>query len=36
MESDRAWRPADLLPGSFDPRELSVQVFAAGCEMPPE
>ncbi|MFL6198283.1 MAG: hypothetical protein ACJ76J_03820 [Thermoanaerobaculia bacterium] len=32
LESDRAWRPIDLLPGSFDPRELSVQVLAAGCE----
>jgi hypothetical protein len=36
LESDRTWRPIDLLPGSFDPRDLSVQVFAAGCEMPPE
>ena len=32
IESDRTWRPADLLPGSGDTRELSVQVFAAGCK----
>lgn len=32
LESDRTWRPVDLLPGSADPRELSVMVFAAGCE----
>ncbi|HVG10967.1 MAG TPA: hypothetical protein VNM67_24905 [Thermoanaerobaculia bacterium] len=32
LESDRTWRPADLIPGSADPRELSVQVLAAGCE----
>jgi hypothetical protein len=32
LESDRTWTPAGLLPGSVDPRELSVQVFSAGCE----
>lgn len=32
LESDRAWRPIDVIPGSADPRELSVQVLAAGCE----
>ena len=32
LESDRTWRPVDLLPGSGDPRQLSVQIFAAGCE----
>jgi hypothetical protein len=32
LESDRTWTPAGVLPGSVDPRELSVQVFSAGCE----
>ncbi|MEA2560797.1 MAG: hypothetical protein QOH06_2301 [Acidobacteriota bacterium] len=32
LESDRTWRPADVIPGSADPRELSVQVVSAGCE----
>lgn len=32
LESDRSWRPIDLLPGSADPRQLSVQVVSAGCE----
>ena len=32
LESDRAWKPADVLPGSSDPRQLSVQVLSAGCE----
>jgi hypothetical protein len=32
MTSDRAWRPLDLIPGALDERELSVQVFGAGCE----
>ncbi|HWM90333.1 MAG TPA: hypothetical protein VN493_06160 [Thermoanaerobaculia bacterium] len=36
LESDRTWQPSALLPGSFDPRDLSVQVVTAGCEMPPE
>ncbi len=32
LESDRTWRPDATIPGSLDPRPLSVQVFAAGCE----
>ncbi len=32
LESDRTWRPADVIPGSADPRELSVQVLTAGCQ----
>jgi hypothetical protein len=32
LESDRTWRPAGVIPGSADTRDLSVQVFAAGCE----
>ncbi|HEX5760379.1 MAG TPA: hypothetical protein VF121_14415 [Thermoanaerobaculia bacterium] len=32
LASDRTWRPSEALPGSGDTRELSVMVFAAGCE----
>jgi hypothetical protein len=32
LASDRTWRPAGTIPGSADTRDLSVQVFAAGCE----
>ncbi|HEX9670450.1 MAG TPA: hypothetical protein VGC93_13335, partial [Thermoanaerobaculia bacterium] len=32
LEADRTWRPADKLPGLTDTRELSVMVFAIGCE----
>lgn len=32
LRSDRTWRPAGTIAGSTDTRDLSVQVFAAGCE----
>jgi hypothetical protein len=32
LQSDRTWKPADTLPGLTDRRDLSVMVFAAGCE----
>ena len=32
LESDRTWTPAGTLPGSIDPRELSVMFLAAGCD----
>ena len=32
LESNRTWRPIEVLPGSADPREMSVQVFRAGFE----
>jgi hypothetical protein len=32
IECDQVWRPIDVLPGSHDPRELTVQVFQAGFE----
>jgi hypothetical protein len=30
MESGNVWRPMDVLPGSQDPRELTVQIFRVG------
>jgi hypothetical protein len=35
LQSDRTWKPAGSLPGSADTRELSVEILAAGCELPP-
>jgi hypothetical protein len=32
LESERSWRPLEVLPGSQDSRELTVQVFQAGFE----
>jgi hypothetical protein len=32
LTSDRTWRPAGTVPGATDTRDLSIQVFAAGCE----
>jgi hypothetical protein len=32
LECDQSWRPAEVLPGSADTRELTVQVFQAGFE----
>jgi hypothetical protein len=33
LESENVWRPIDILPGSHDPRELTVQVFQAGFDL---
>lgn len=35
LQSDQVWKPSDVIPGSRDPRQLTVQVFAAGVEAPP-
>ncbi|MDQ5871261.1 MAG: hypothetical protein M3547_03540 [Acidobacteriota bacterium] len=32
LETEKTWRPVETLPGSHDPRELTVQVFRAGFE----
>ncbi len=32
LTADRTWKPAQILAGSRDPRDLSVMVLAAGCE----
>jgi hypothetical protein len=32
LESERSWRPVEVLSGSQDSRELTVQVFQAGFE----
>jgi hypothetical protein len=32
LESERSWRPVEVVPGSQDSRELTVQVFQAGFE----
>jgi hypothetical protein len=32
LECDQTWRPVEVLPGSVDRRELTVQVFQAGFE----
>lgn len=32
LEADRTWRPAGVIPGSGDTRDLSVMVLSAGCD----